>query len=217
MSDLQEGDYNLQNIEFLVVLGETTRKTTASEAQAHETPSESQMAGLPRQIAVSPTGFEPPTVSHRIYGGILVCSRWLIDTACFWSVPRETARLRRAVCDQLRRQGRDVPHEWEDLLAREAELCVDASATPGHWPIRLLVSCSVSSFWSDCAISSAYSLRIANGQQQWYLTDDADYTPVCAKSPAAVRVLICSLRQVTIKVPQKSDKPNVFMWNFSPV
>ena len=66
MSDLEEGDYNLQNVEFLVVLGETTRKTSTSEANADKLPQHSEMAGLPRQISVSPTGFEPPTVSPYI-------------------------------------------------------------------------------------------------------------------------------------------------------
>ncbi|KAF7794610.1 hypothetical protein EIP86_005746 [Pleurotus ostreatoroseus] len=169
MSDLEKGDYNLQNIEFLVVLGETTRKTSTSEANADKLPQHSEMTGLPRQISVSPTGFEPPTVSppaDRSVG---------FDLPQFHVNQRESDGLY-----EISFNGKSVtfPVNGKVCSQEKQKFAWTLHPQPDIGP-------------------DVYS--IANGEQQWYLTDDADYTPV------------------SLKVPQKSDKPNVFMWLFSPV
>lgn len=58
MSDLTDGPYNIQNLEFNIVLG-TTAKTSHANAPADHSEA---AKGLPRQLAVVQAGTAPPTV-----------------------------------------------------------------------------------------------------------------------------------------------------------
>ena len=64
MSDLADGPYNIQNLEFNIVLG-TTARTSHANADAHQDTSKAAK-GLPRQLAVVQAGTAPPTVCFSL-------------------------------------------------------------------------------------------------------------------------------------------------------
>ncbi|KAF7794598.1 hypothetical protein EIP86_005734 [Pleurotus ostreatoroseus] len=81
MSDLTDGPYNIQNLEFNIVLGTTARTSHANADAGHDTGNAAK--GLPRQLAVVQAGTAPPTfnVKQRDSDGLYEIS--LDSRTCF--------------------------------------------------------------------------------------------------------------------------------------
>ncbi len=79
MTDLTDGPYNIQNLEFNIVLG-TTAKTSHANAPADHSEA---AKGLPRQLAVVQPGTAPPTVRSALSARVFLTKA--ADRSCFSS------------------------------------------------------------------------------------------------------------------------------------